>query len=73
MLGCTRDLRRCKLSYPPVRCKSKTENDVTVSVSQTDENDVTVSASQTDEMPITFEIKKRVLLELGMSAELAEA
>ena len=37
------------------------------------ENDVTVSASQTDEMPITFEIKKRVLLELGMSAELAEA
>ena len=39
---------------------------------QTDDN-VTVSASQTDEMPISNEIKKRVLLELGMSAELAEA
>ena len=39
---------------------------------QTDDN-VTVSASQTDEMSISKEIKKRVLLELGMSAELAEA
>ena len=37
------------------------------------ENDVTIAASQTDEIPITFEIKKRVLVELGMSAELAEA
>ena len=38
------------------------------------ENDVTIAASQTDEIPITFEIKKRVLIELGMShAELAEA
>merc|ERR1712117_415469 len=39
---------------------------------QTEDN-VTVSASQTDDVPISNEIKKRVLLELGMSAELAEA
>ena len=44
---------------------------------QTDEpddpGDTTVSASQTDDVPISIEIKKRVLLELGMSVELAEA
>ena len=35
---------------------------------QTDDN-MTVSASQTDDVPISNEIRKRVLLELGMSAE----
>ena len=44
---------------------------------QTDEPDdtghTTVSASQTDAVPISNDIKKRVLLELGMSEELAEA
>ena len=35
--------------------------------------DTTASASQTDDVPISNEIKKRVLLELGMSEELAEA
>ena len=44
---------------------------------QTDEPDdtgnMTFSASQTDDVPISNETKKRVLLELGMSAELAEA
>ena len=44
---------------------------------QTDEPDdtglMTVSASQTDDVPISNETKKRVLLELGMSVELAEA
>ena len=35
--------------------------------------DTTVSASQTDDVPISNEIKKKVLLELGMSEELAEA
>ena len=38
-----------------------------------DTSNTTVSASQTDDVPISNEIKKRVLLELGLSVELAEA
>ena len=71
--GLHQKLTKMRVVIPTSTVQVQTENDATVSASQTDEKDMTASASQTDEMHITSEIKKRVLMELGMSAELAEA